>query len=245
MFPTHDRLPHGGGLNSEVALMVSPSFAVTTPKAAYLQARFLSLLPRIEKHACISFRDLKCAVKRDDCIAETVALCWKWFVSLAQQGKDAAGFASAMTFFAVRSVRSGRRMCGQEAVNDVFSPVAQQKRGFKVESLPTSNPISYETLYGTDGCRRQSVIEERLHDNTVTPVPEQAAFRVDFAAWLKTLTARERRIIRSMAKDERTSDLSRKFEVSQGRISQLRRAFAVGWKRYCGEADDEESAALA
>ena len=38
-----------------------------------------------------------------------------------------------------------------------------------------------------------------------------------------------------MAHNERTKDLSRQFELSPGRISQLRREFRDGWLRYHGE----------
>ena len=38
-----------------------------------------------------------------------------------------------------------------------------------------------------------------------------------------------------MARNERTKDLSNWFEVSPGRISQLRREFHRGWLRYHGE----------
>ena len=44
-----------------------------------LHARFLMMLPRIETHAKVYFRYIRCADKRADQIAETIALAWKWF----------------------------------------------------------------------------------------------------------------------------------------------------------------------
>src|SRR5262249_11503739 len=100
----------------------------------------------------------------------------------------------------------------------------------------------HETLHGTVlGQRRQDAFEERLRDNTVTPVPDQVCFRIDFPAWLGTLTPRERRIIREMSNNERTLDLSKRFEVSPARISQRRREFHDDWKRFCGERDEAAS----
>jgi hypothetical protein len=64
---------------------------------------------------------------------------------------------------------------------------------------------------------------------------DQVVFRVDFPAWLQTLTGRERRPIRALARGERTKDLSQAFAVSPGRISQLRREFRDGWRRFHGE----------
>jgi hypothetical protein len=199
-------------------------------------ARFLALLPRIELHARITFRGLKCPDTREDAVAETVALAWKWHVRLAERGKDVMQFSAALAILAARAVRSGRRLCGHQKARDVLSPVARRRHGFRVEPLPTSTQSSHDSLHSLPHAQQaQDAFEERLRDNTLTPVPEQAAFRIDFPAWLKTLMGRERRIIRAMARNERTRDLSRQFEVSPGRISQLRREFHDAWCRFHGE----------
>jgi len=41
-----------------------------------------------------------------------------------------------------------------------------------------------------------------------------------------------------MARNERTTDLSKEFELSQGRISQLRKEFHQGWTRFIADQDD-------
>src|SRR5262249_58041693 len=97
------------------------------------------------------------------------------------------------------------------------------RTGSRVEPCPASRRNAHEQFYATPlGEELQDAFEERLRDNTLTPVPDQVAFRIDFPAWLRTLTARERRLIRAMARNERTTDLSRQFQVAPGRISQLR-----------------------
>jgi hypothetical protein len=162
-----------------------------------------------------------------------VALCWEWVRRLAQRGKDARGFVSALATFAARAVRSGRRACGQLKSKDALSERAQHRHDFRVESLPLSTRTHHENRYATvDGQRRIDVLEERLHDNTVSPVPDQVAFKVDFPAWLQTRSERDRRIIADMVRDERTSDLARKYRVSAARISQLRRAYQADWQRF-------------
>jgi hypothetical protein len=82
-----------------------------------------------------------------------------------------------------------------------------------------------------------------LVDNTRTPVDEQVAFRLDFPAWLNTLSDRDRRVVEDLMQGERTLDVARKHGLSPGRISQLRREFLEGWRRFCGE--DGPQAALA
>jgi hypothetical protein len=134
-----------------------------------LQARFLSILPRLERHGRVSFRHLRCRHRKEDAVQEMVGLAWKWFQRLAQQGKDPTHFPSALASFAARDVRCGRRLTAQEKGTDVLSPLAQRRHHFAADKLP-----NFDTL-GDDP------FSEALVDNTVSPVPEQVAFRLDFA----------------------------------------------------------------
>lgn len=64
---------------------------------------------------------------------------------------------------------------------------------------------------------------------------EIAATRIDFAAWLRTLPQRERDIAMNLSEGETTGAAARKFGVSPGRISQLRRHFKEAWEEFVGE----------
>ena len=201
-----------------------------------LHAAFLTILPRIELHARLYFRGLRCPQRRDDAVAEAVALAWRWFVRLVERGKDPLSFPTVLAAYAARAVRCGRRVCGQGSGKDVLSALARQRHGFAVEGLPNSVRAAHDERYGVaGGQRRQDAWEERLRDNTQTPVPEQVAFRLDFPAWLDSLTPRERRLVGEMANNERTLDLSRRFNVSPARISQLRRELHADWRRFLGD----------
>jgi hypothetical protein len=165
-----------------------------------------------------------------------VALCWKWFCNLARRGKDARTFISTLATYAVRAVRSGRRLCGQLKAKDVLSERAQHKHGFGVESLPISSRQSFERRHAEVGGQREvDVFEERLHDNTQTPVPDQVAFRCDFPTWVRTRTRRDRRLIRDMASNERTLALAKKYQLSPARVSQLRREFHDDWEQFTAD----------
>jgi hypothetical protein len=188
-----------------------------------LLSGFLVLLPRIERHGRICFRSLKCPHRKAEALAEVVALAWKWFVQLTRRGQDAAAFGSALATYAARAVQSGRRLCGQEKSKDVLSPLAQRRRGFTVCSLPATS-----SLNGT-------VLDEALHDNTQTPVPEQVVFRCDFPAWLRTRADRDRQLALDLMAGERTSDVSRRYGLSPARVSQLRRDFHDDWQRFHGD----------
>jgi hypothetical protein len=209
---------------------------------ALLQARFVALLHRIELHGRIYFRHVRCPQRKADAIQEMRSLAWIWFLSLVEKGKDPADFVATFVSFLARAVKCGRRLAGMLKAKDVMNPATQQRRGFTVEPLPFSHRAGHERLYSDpNGQELVDAYEERLRDNTITPVPDQVIFRVDFPAWLATLTGRERRMIRLMARNERTLDLSRRFEVSPARISQLRREFRDGWLRFIADADDNVS----
>ena len=186
-----------------------------------LQAHFLSIMPQIERLARSYFRGVRCAVRREDAVAETVAICWREFLRLADRGKDAGEFPSALAKYAARGVRNGRRLCRQEASKDVLSPSAQYRRGFCVETLPE--------VHTSD----DNPFTEALADNMQSPVPEQVAFRLDFPAWLLTRTERDRRMIPAMMIGERTETLADRFGMSSGRVSQLRSEYHADWERFC------------
>jgi len=208
---------------------------VPTPSALsvpVLQARFLSILPRVELHGRISFRYLRCAALRADAVAEVVALAWKWHLRLAERGKDATQFPATLATFAARAVRAGRGLCGRGRSRDALSPSAQRKQHFAVERLP-----DFSTRGGNP-------LAEALVDNTQTPPPEQVAFRCDFPAWLKTRSDRDRRLAEALMLGERTLEVSSKFSLSAARISQLRRDFHDDWQRFCGVDRDLATAAV-
>jgi len=210
-----------------------------TPSLSQLHARFLALLPRIRTHGRVFFRHLKCRDKREDAIAEMVALSWRWFLRLVEKGKDPAAFPATLATFAARAVKCGRRLARMERPKDVLSPRAQQLHDFQVESLPQSTRASFEHLYSLPhGQRRQDAFEDRLRDNTVTPVPDQVSFRMDFPAWLKTRTERDRRVVQDLMVGERTQDVADKYGLTAGRVSQLRRDFMEDWLRFCTSPDE-------
>ena len=167
---------------------------------------------------------------------ECVAPGWKWFLRLSEQGKDVFAFPMAFAALLARAVKCGRRLCGQERAGEVLSFVAQQRHGFRVERLPASTRSPHEDLYADPhGQALLDALEERLRDNTVTPPPEQAAFRIDFPRWRCTRSERDRRVIDALLAGGRTKDVSRMFGLSPGRVSQLRRDFLEDWRRFIDE----------
>lgn len=58
---------------------------------------------------------------------------------------------------------------------------------------------------------------------------EIAAFRLDFVAWVATLSHRDRAILKQAVLGDTTLLLAQKFDVSPGRISQIRRELVEDW----------------
>jgi hypothetical protein len=124
--------------------------------------------------------------------------------------------------FAARAVRSGRRVAGMEKTRDVMNSRMQARLGYCVEKLPDISTL--------DG----GVFSEALADNTVTPPPDAAAFRIDFPRWLGTLPRRDRRLAVALMTGEGTLDPARSFRVSPARVSQLRRELSQDWAQFHG-----------
>jgi hypothetical protein len=217
--------------------------ALSLDQLTDLHTRFLVLLPRIERHGRIYFRHLR-SHRKDEVLQELRSLAWASFLRLAQQGKDAGEFLATFNDFLVRAVSNGRRLTGQEKAKDAMSARTQFRRGFTVEPLPVETTASYETRYATvHGQREHDAYEERLCDNSITPIPDQAAFRIDWSAWMQTCTDRDRRIIDDLMAGERTFDVSQKHGLSPSRISQLRRELQTDWEVFCTEANSDLVAA--
>src|SRR3954452_23687372 len=114
----------------------------SNPFTSFANDLFLSLLPKLELHGSIFFGHVKCTHKRQDAIAEMIAVAWKWFIRLVERGKDPSNFPTTFVTFAARAVYSGRRLCGQEKTKDVLSSLGQQRHGFAVQPLPAFSSLN-------------------------------------------------------------------------------------------------------
>ncbi|MBL8794058.1 MAG: hypothetical protein JNM56_09135 [Planctomycetia bacterium] len=193
---------------------------MSTPSIIELQNRFLLMLPRIVTHAKIFFRQVPCRTKREEFVAETVALAWQWHLRMAAQGKDARQFVSVLATFAARAAKSGRKLAGMNKAKDAMNERTQMKRGFVVGKLPDFSTLNTNPL------------AEALIDNTRTPIPDAIQFKLDFPAWRRTRSRRDRKIIYDMMLGHGTNHLARKHGLSASRISQMRNELKVDYEKY-------------
>lgn len=180
---------------------------------------FLVMLPIILRHLRVAFRHLRAEAK-EEAIAEAVANACTAYRRLVKQGRAHLGFPTVLARFAVAQVLDGRRVGNGQNTRDVLSPRAQKKH-FQVERLDHFDEEEDQWM--------EAVVEDPH-----TPVFDQVCFRVDFPAWLARLSRRNRRIAQSLSIGNSTSAVARRFRISPGRISQLRRLFYESWQEFCG-----------
>ena len=186
------------------------------------QSGFMRLMPAVQVHAKITFRRLR-PVHREEAIAEATAAALVAYRRLATQGRLHVAHPSTIALHAVQHVRGGRHVGAcQDTANDLMSPPAQIRHHFQTESYNQIDPETGQWVW--------MAIENRK-----TSIPDLAAFKIDFAHWLGTLTRRNRRIVNLLAIGERTSTVAERLGLSWGRVSQLRRKFERWWYTFQGE----------
>jgi hypothetical protein len=190
---------------------------------------FMALLPDIRRHVRFAFRRLQ-ADRREEAIQEALANALVAYIRLYELGKAAVAYASPLADYAVRQVCSGRQVACPLNSYEILSPYAQRKHGFTVNRLQRPDE--------TEGTWKEILVE----DPTCTPA-ELAASRLDFDAWLRRLPRHKQRVASTLASGETTSETAKKFKVTPGRVSQLRRELAESWDQFHGEA--EQAAVMA
>ncbi len=196
---------------------------MSTVQSASWQAGFLQILPAVQTHAKIQFRRLP-AHQREDAVQEAIASACVSYQILAARGKLDVAHPGSLATFAVNFVRNGRHVGGrQDGAKDALSPVAQARHGF--------SSSSYDISARETGEWRQVALADRKF-----PVPDAAAFRLDFADWLTTLSGRDRRIIAAFIRGDRTITVAARFGISQARVSQLRRQYEEAWAAFQAQA---------
>jgi hypothetical protein len=191
----------------------APGSAVTCPG---LQEDFLRILPGVQQHARCYFRHLG-AEAREEAVAQATALAFATFRHLQERGKDPLAFSSKLAILAAKQVQAGRSLGNHQSSTDILSRATQRRWGFRVQSLARQRAADGESW-------QQAVV-----DNTQTPPADAAAFRMDFRQWLASLTPRNRQLVDLLVLSHTPTYAARQLNLSRGRISQLRKAFARQW----------------
>jgi DNA-binding NarL/FixJ family response regulator len=192
----------------------------TNDHAEWHQA-FLAMLPKIVAHCRVCFRGLL-AEAREEAIQDAISHALAAYVRLVDQDKADCGFPTVLARHAVGHVRDGRMVGARQNSRDLLSRKAQLTKRFLVQQFSCFDEGRH--LWS------EAVIEDHR-----TPVPEQAAFRIDFPTWLDMLSKRDRRIAEELAVGQTTTEVAQRLGVSSARISQKRLELQTSWRVFQGE----------
>jgi hypothetical protein len=207
--------------NLEIVPMVAHAHCFTPAQERQLHEKFLSMLPQIRNRAEFALRGLRRQL-RDELIDEIVADTFVWFRRLAERGRLDLAFATPLTNFSIRRVLGGRRVGCSLNRDDVSSYYGQRSNNIRLLRL--------DRYDAREHCWRPILVEDR----NAGPA-EVAAAKIDFEDWFRRLPRRDRRIAARLAVGDRTRDVAKRFGLSPGRISQLRKAFRHSWAEFQGE----------
>jgi len=182
---------------------------------------FLIMLPKICRDAQIAFCSLP-PEAREESVQEVICNALVAFRRLVELNKEDIAYATPLAQYAIRQIRSGRRVGTKLNVRDISSRYCQQSKRITVERL--------DRFDSKRNGWREVVVEDRQSGPDVV-----AATRIDFDAWLKSLRPRMRQIATTLATGESTSTVAHTFNISRGRVSQLRRELMHAWYDFQGE----------
>jgi len=180
--------------------------------------QFISMLPQIKLQAHVAFRH-RLPEEREDLVQEVIANAFAAFTRLVKLGKQELAYPSPLAQYAIRQIRSGRRVGSRISTCDVMSPA---NRRVRVERLDQ---------YESNGTTWKEVVVE---DRRATPA-DTAAARLDLAQWFRSLPRRNRRVAQVLAAGETTKQAAKQFGISSARVSQLRQELRRSWLVMQGE----------
>ena len=169
---------------------------------------FMLVLPEIRYWLRNAFHYLK-PEARAEAVQDSLVKVVAAYKSLHERGKPSQAFAYNLCNYAAAQTRDGRRAGTTMNVNDVTSDYCKRRRGIRVSALQR---FDYE---------RDTWVQIVVADHRAGPA-ELVAIKLDFEAFVASLSACERKAALILAGGERTGAAARACGVSPSRISQLR-----------------------
>ena len=194
------------------------------------QQRFMVLLPTILNYVLPAFRRLRPEAK-GEAVQEAVACTYLAYARLVERGKESLAFATVLADHAIKQTRIGRLVGGHINSNDISSVYGQRRRQLRLARL--------DRFDAREGGWQEVIIEDQR-----TPIPDKVAFRCDFPAWLDSFSSRDRKIAEALADGRSTTEVAKRFGITLGRVSQLRRKFEKSWLEFHGEEEEKEQMEL-
>ncbi|MFH1921720.1 MAG: hypothetical protein ABIP48_17790 [Planctomycetota bacterium] len=190
-------------------------------KAEAWHAEFLKMSSVVQRKASFAGKDLS-AEAREDFVEEVVAYAVVAFKALWDRGTPEVAYPTVLARYGIRQARIGRKVGLSLNVRDVSSEYCHWAKGVTLERLDKTDHETGEWL------------EILVEDRRAGPA-ETAAARIDVADWFDSLPPRDRRIAKALAAGHTTGEVARQFQLSPGRISQMRREYFNNWAEFQGD----------
>lgn len=162
----------------------------------------------------------------DECLQDMSCSAYEFYKSLMDRGLQDRVYYSPLAKYAMCRFKEGRRYNGYNST-DVLGEVTRLKERVEVDSLEPYDD------------KRHTWYECFVADGRVN-VAREVAFKIDCEDWMATLDQRRRAILEAMIQGDSNQELSARFKVSQGRISQHRREFYESWKEFRSTDDRKQ-----
>jgi hypothetical protein len=184
------------------------------------QREFTRQLPRIRAVISYRVRAACTPAEWEEAKQEGDAIAWQSWVGAWKRGKDPRTFPTAIGKYAARRILSGRSVSGRLG-NNIFG--GRSTRSSREQLAPIARgmggPLPLQTV-------------SYLLDNHRTPPPDQAAFRIDFPAWLSRLSYRMYRQAVLSLDWKTTKEIASILGLTAGAVSQGRRTMLQSWEEY-------------
>jgi hypothetical protein len=191
------------------------------------QREFEAAMPRINAVIRYQFRHYRWSKHRlAEAYAEATAATWVAWHGLLRRGKDPQQVGvSAIVGFACRGVKNGRTVGANRALGrgagDLYHPRIRRATGLRV--------LAFDDLPGDSARSWHDWL--RANERRFGPADE-AAIRLDFAAWLDSLPQRKRRAAELLAQGLNTGEVAAKLQVTPAAVSQDRLWLARSWHQF-------------
>jgi hypothetical protein len=199
------------------------------------QRNFESAIPRINDAIRYHFRRYRWSKQhQDEAFAEARAATWVAWHGLLRRGKNPIDVGIiAIVGFACRGVKNGRTVGANRSLGrgagDIQNSKIRRTTGLRV--------LAFDDLADDSDRPWQDWL---LATNQRVGPAEQAAIRIDFAAWLQTIPRRKRQAAELLAQGFSTGEVAEHLHVTPAAVSQDRHWLARSWQEFQAQSDDIE-----
>lgn len=174
-----------------------------------LHETFVRQLPDLEVDALGRFRHLD-PEARQEAVQNTTALAWKYWLRLVERGGAVDdGLLKSVWWYAMKQTADGRTITRGDG---------RRGEGRQDAYDRPSAPVQH--------------LDFNFYIGDTTTVPDAAAFRIDFPAFLGTLNERQRAMAMDLASGMTTAEVAKRYGVSAPAVSQFRTRFKALLERF-------------